>query len=213
MEKPMTRVFRSFFVTMMACVLLSLGVAYSPKSLAAPVYTTYSFTQSGWFDAITRAPVGGVLSLSFTGLEASGGPSGDPLGYIVGGTAVGGAGVREFSYSWSGNSVLPAFSILFSIFDPSTYGNLAGFAYYLSDGDFNSTRSFIFASGLVTGTATCNPVYVICGNLSGENGVVLTTYDAPISVPEPGSLALLAMSVLVLVGFRRRFQLLHRSVG
>lgn len=198
----MTRVFRSFFATMMACVLLPLGVAYSPESAATPVYTTYSFAQSGWFNAATRAPVDGVLSLSFTGVEASG-AGGAHLGYIAGGLAIGGDGVREFSYSWSGNSILPAFSVLFSISDPSTHGNLNALVYYLNDGDFNSPQPYIFASGLIAGLEACNPSYVICGNLSGDNGVVLTTYDAPSSVPEPGSLALLGIALAGLGATRR----------
>jgi len=178
---------------------LQLGsITYAPNAAASVVYTTYSFSQSGWVDALTRAPVAGTLSITFEGSD----PDGN--GTVAGGAAIGVNCVSTFSMSWSGNTALPAFTSLFSIFDSVLASNLTALLYDVGEGDFNGGLSFVATPQLLAGqNFVCDPSVILCGNLTGLDGVSFTTTRAPASVPEPGSLALLALAGAISVLARR----------
>lgn len=188
----------SFFSVVIVTFLQLAAFAYAPNAAADAVYTTYSFSQSGWSNATTHNSVGGTLSISFDGIDY------DNNGNVIGGSAIGGNGVSSFTLTWSGNNELPAFSSLFNIVDPAYSSNLTALLYVISENDFNGGQSIIFSPHLEAGRDfSCEPGVIICGNLMSANGMTLTTTRAPTPVPEPTSLALLALAGIGLVVARR----------
>lgn len=189
----------------LAAIALCIGITWAASAGATAI--TYHFTEGGFDD-------GATVTGTFTGADLN---SDGELTYAIGPDEL-----TAFSMQFSGNSLVPAFSLGLS--------DLGGFVWelnlgpHIGDDDVGSSEGIagpftgqgyaLYAVGpgpfrLCDGTQACGYVSAANGNQSFTIEPVFVT-SLPNSVPEPSSLGMAIFGLLVLGGLlwceRRRLR-------